>query len=35
VPGYDEERYMDGRPHVYTDSDGNRNVLGRGLTLAP
>ena len=35
VPGYDKERYMDGRPYVYTDSDGNRYELGHGLTLEP
>ncbi|HEY5978930.1 MAG TPA: glycoside hydrolase family 3 N-terminal domain-containing protein [Microlunatus sp.] len=33
VPGYDKERYMDGRPYVYTDTDGNRYQLGHGLTL--
>ena len=33
VPGYDKERYMDGRPYVYTDSDGNRYQLGHGLAL--
>ena len=33
VPGYDKERYMDGRPYVYTDSDGNRYELGHGLFL--
>ena len=32
VPGYDKERYMDGRPYVYTDADGNRYQLGHGLT---
>ena len=32
VPGYDKERYMGGRPYVYTDSDGNRYQLGHGLT---
>ena len=33
VPGYDKELYMDGRPYVYTDSDGNRYQLGHGLAL--
>ena len=33
VPGYDKERYMDGRPYVYTDGDGNRYQLGHGLAL--
>jgi beta-glucosidase len=33
VPGYDKERYMDGRPYVYLDTDGNRYVLGHGLTI--
>jgi beta-glucosidase len=33
VPGYDKERYMDGRPYVYTDGDGNRYELGHGLAL--
>jgi beta-glucosidase len=33
VPGYDKERYMGGRPYVYTDSDGNRYELGHGLAL--
>lgn len=32
VPGYDKEKYMDGRPYVYTDSDGNRYQLGHGLS---
>ena len=32
VPGYDKERYMNGRPYVYTDSDGNRYQLGHGLS---
>jgi len=35
VPGYDKERYMEGRPYVYTDSDGNRYRLGHGLTFEP
>ena len=33
VPGYAKERYMDGRPYVYTDTDGNRYRLGHGLAL--
>jgi beta-glucosidase len=33
VPGYDKERYMDGRPYVYIDGDGNRYQLGHGLAL--
>ena len=32
VPGYDKERYMDGRPYVYAYADGNRYRLGHGLT---
>jgi beta-glucosidase len=35
VPGYDKERYMDGRPYVYIDGDGNRYQLGHGLTVEP
>lgn len=31
VPGYDKEKYMDGRPYAYTDAAGNRYVLGFGL----
>ena len=31
VPGYAKERYMEGRPYVYVDSDGNRYELGHGL----
>jgi beta-glucosidase len=31
VPGYVKERYMEGRPYVYVDSDGNRYELGHGL----
>ncbi len=33
VPGYAKEQHMDGRPYVYTDADGNRYVLGHGLTF--
>jgi beta-glucosidase len=33
VPGYDKERYMHGRPYVYTDADGNRYERGHGLAL--
>ena len=33
VPGYDKERHMNGRPYVYTDSDGNRYQRGHGLAL--
>ena len=32
VPGYDKETYMDGRPYVYVDTDGNRYRLGHGLS---
>lgn len=32
VPGYDKERFMGGRPYVYTDGDGNSYRLGHGLT---
>lgn len=32
VPGYAKERFMDGRPYVYRDADGNRYQLGHGLT---
>ena len=32
VPGYDKERYMDGRPYVYVDAAGNRYERGFGLT---
>lgn len=31
VPGYDKEKYMNGRQYVYVDSDGNRYVSGFGL----
>ncbi|HZK05251.1 MAG TPA: glycoside hydrolase family 3 N-terminal domain-containing protein [Actinomycetaceae bacterium] len=31
VPGYDKERYMEGRTYVYRDSDGNDYRLGHGL----
>lgn len=31
VPGCDKERFMDGRPYVYVDADGNRYELGHGL----
>ena len=34
VPGYDKESYMEGRPYVYVDSDGNRYRLGHGLRYA-
>jgi beta-glucosidase len=34
VPGYDKESYMDGRPYVYVDRDGNRYRLGHGLRYA-
>ena len=33
VPGYDKERFMGGRPYVYTDSDGNRYQLGHAVVL--
>jgi beta-glucosidase len=33
VPGYDKERFMNGRPYVYTDADGNRYQHGHGLVL--
>jgi beta-glucosidase len=32
VPGYDKETYMEGRPYVYVDSDGNNYRLGHGLS---
>jgi beta-glucosidase len=32
VPGYDKEVYMDGRPYVYVDTDGNQYRLGHGLS---
>jgi beta-glucosidase len=32
VPGYDKEAYMDGRPYVYVDTDGNQYRLGHGLS---
>ena len=32
VPGFDKERFMDGRPYVYVDSDGNRYRSGHGLS---
>jgi beta-glucosidase len=32
VPGYDKEAYMDGRPYVYVDTDGNKYRLGHGLS---
>ncbi|MGD7706456.1 glycoside hydrolase family 3 N-terminal domain-containing protein [Microlunatus sp. Y2014] len=32
VPGYDKEKYMDGRPYVYVDAAGNRWERGFGLT---
>jgi beta-glucosidase len=35
VPGFDKEKYMDGRPYVYVDSDGNRYRSGYGLSYAP
>jgi beta-glucosidase len=31
VPGFDKEKYMDGRPYVYIDSDRNRYRSGFGL----
>lgn len=31
VPGFDKEKYMDGRPYVYVDAAGNRYVSGFGL----
>jgi beta-glucosidase len=31
VPGYAKEKFMDGRPYVYIDADGNRYQLGHGL----
>ena len=31
VPGYDKERFMDGRRYVYVDADQNRYVSGFGL----
>lgn len=31
VPGYDKEKYMDGRPYVYVDAAGHRWVRGYGL----
>ncbi|MFL6046040.1 MAG: glycoside hydrolase family 3 protein [Propionibacteriaceae bacterium] len=33
VPGYDKETYMEGRPYVYVDSDGNKYRLGHALQL--
>jgi beta-glucosidase len=32
VPGFDKEKFMDGRPYVYVDSDGNRYRSGYGLS---
>ncbi|GAA3346815.1 glycoside hydrolase family 3 N-terminal domain-containing protein [Amorphoplanes nipponensis] len=32
VPGFDKEKFMNGRPYVYVDSDGNRYQCGHGLT---
>jgi beta-glucosidase len=32
VPGFDKEKFMDGRPYVYVDSDGNRYRSGHGLS---
>jgi beta-glucosidase len=34
VPGYDKEAYMDGRPYVYIDTDGNQYRLGHGLSYS-
>lgn len=31
VPGYDKEKFMDGRQYVYVDAAGNRYVRGFGL----
>jgi beta-glucosidase len=31
VPGYDKERFMDGRRYVYVDADGSRYASGFGL----
>ena len=34
VPGYDKEKFMDGRQYVYVDADGNRYQLGHGLAYS-
>jgi hypothetical protein len=34
VPGFGKEKFMDGRPYVYVDSDGNRYRSGFGLSYA-
>jgi beta-glucosidase len=34
VPGFDKEKFMDGQPYVYVDSDGNRYRSGYGLSYA-
>jgi len=31
VPGYDKEKYMNGKPYTYVDSEGNKYRLGFGL----
>ena len=32
VPGYDKEKYMNGKPYAYVDKNGNKYVYGFGLS---